>query len=194
MRQYESLVVVGSSGTGKTSIVSGLRAPAYAQHLVIPHRYITRPQRVEDDLVENSHLSHGAFEFNVRAGMVSPHWQRILEDERVERYGFDKAVPTDTRLRVYSANNAFTRDRNETVQCVLASSLVIMLHADADVREQRLGLRSPDMGVAEKAVRLDDTGQDILELDIDLKRIDTSRLSLEEGQLALRGIVDGLVA
>src|ERR1700722_3442378 len=110
MKRYESLVVVGSSGTGKTTAVNGLRIPQYADRLVIPHRYITRPQRAGDDLTENSHLSHRAFELNARAGIFSPHWQRILEDERVERYGFDTVAPKDTRLKVYSANNAFLRD------------------------------------------------------------------------------------
>jgi ribose 1,5-bisphosphokinase PhnN len=194
VKRYESLVVVGSSGTGKTTVVNGLRIPQYADQVVIPHRYITRPPRIDDDLTENSHLSHAAFDLNARAGIFSPHWQRILEDERVEKYGFDTVAPKNTRLRVYSANNAFLRDLNETVQSVLAKGLVVMLQAETDFREQRLGLRSPDMGETERAVRLQDNGQDISELDVDLRRIDTSGLSPEEGQLALRGIVDRLIA
>lgn len=44
-RRFDSVVIVGSSGTGKTTLVNGLRTLAYSQNLAIPRRYITRPRR-----------------------------------------------------------------------------------------------------------------------------------------------------
>ena len=79
MKRAESIVVVGSSGSGKTTLVNGLRTPEYADKLVIPHRYITRPARLGDDLVENSHLDQDNFQARVNEGKINPHWKRFFE-------------------------------------------------------------------------------------------------------------------
>jgi ribose 1,5-bisphosphokinase PhnN len=193
MSDYEAVVVVGSSGSGKTTVVNGLRTPEYAGHVVVPHRYITRPPRAGDDMHENSHMAHGAFELNVRARIITPHWSRTLDNDRVERYGFDRPKPKDDRLRVYSANNAFLRDKNETVQKALERALVVVVMASDETREDRLGTRSPDMSDEERAVRLHDSGADMLEGHVEVLTIDTSQLTPEGGQTALRGIVDRII-
>lgn len=53
----------------------------------------------------------------------------MLDNGRIEQYGFEKAE--DERLKVYSANNAFLRSNNPSVQLVLETGLVIFLHASA---------------------------------------------------------------
>lgn len=186
MKRYESLVVLGSSGSGKTTLVNGLRIPEYADRLAIPVRYITRPARQGDDTVENRHVSHEVFQAGVDEGTIMPNWSRTLDGGRVERYGFDKV--NDDRLRVYSANNAFLRDRNPSVEAVLHSGLVVHVMASEVARSNRLGERSPDMAPAERQVRLADSGQGMTHVNLEV--IDTSQLTDAEGQFALRSIVE----
>ena len=188
----KSIVVVGSSGTGKTTLVNGLRAPEYAETLTIPHRYITRPYRQGDDLVENSHLSPDDFDQGVRSGAIWPYWNRALDSGRVERYGFQAAA--DGKLRVYSANNAFLRDTNESVLSVLQDCVVVVAMARPDARTSRLGDRSPDMSAAERAVRLADSGVDILATTVQLEIIDTTGMSPEQGQQAMQNVVQTVLA
>lgn len=185
----KSIVVVGSSGAGKTTLVNGLRTPEYAGKVVIPHRYITRPYRQGDDLVENSHLTSEVFQARVKTGAIWPFWNRTLDGGRVERYGFDASEDTG-RVRVYSANNAFLRDQNESVASVLRNGLVIIAMAGQEARDSRLGERSPDMSSAERAIRLGDSGIDILESTVQVEIIDTTNLSPEQGQRALQDIVN----
>jgi ribose 1,5-bisphosphokinase PhnN len=189
MKKYESVVIVGSSGSGKTTLVNGLRVPHYADKLAIPARYITRPARQGDDMVENRHVSHEVFQTGVDDGTILPHWSRTLDGGRVERYGFDKV--NDDRLRVYSANNAFLRDPNPSIETVLRSGLVVHVMASEIERSNRLDERSPDMASAERQVRLADGGQDMAHTNLEI--IDTSQLTDVEGQLALQSIVEQVI-
>lgn len=194
MKRFRSLVVVGSSGSGKTTLVNGLRTPAFEDRVVIPHRYITRPHRLGDDLVENSHVDHPTFQSRVFAGLIDPHWERLLDGGRVERYGFDATIDADERLRVYSANNAFLRDMNPSVARTLRNGFVVVAMAAQESRNTRLGDRSPDMSDAERAVRLGDSGADMLGASVPIEIVDTTNLSPEEGQLALQAIVGTIVS
>lgn len=189
MKRYDSLVVVGSSGSGKTTLVNGLRTTEYADELVIPVRYITRPARQGDDTIENRHVSHEDFQTGIDNGLIFPHWSRTLDGGRVERYGFDRV--NDGRLKVYSANNAFLRDRNPSVETVLRSGLVVHVMASEIERSNRLRERSPDMAPAERQVRLADGGHDMAHAELEI--IDTSSLTDVEGQLAIRGIVEQIL-
>ncbi len=68
--------LMGPSGSGKDSILSGLRArlaQAGAQRVLIAHRYITRHwQSGGENHVE---LSEREFEQRVRSGLFKLHWQ-----------------------------------------------------------------------------------------------------------------------
>lgn len=189
MSRYESLVVVGSSGAGKTTLVNGLRIAEFNDDVVIPKRFITRPPRQGDDLNENEHVSKSDFASAVRGGAISPYWQRPLDNGRVEQYGFASVDSEDSRLRVYSANNAFLRDTNPSVEAVLKSSLVIVALTSSGIRDRRLGSRSPDMGQGERDVRLSDHGSDLLDLDLPVQVIDTTQLSPDAGQRLMQSIV-----
>ena len=119
MKKINSIIIVGSSGSGKTTLVNGLRTKKYADKVVVPRRYITRPQRQGDDLIENIHITKEEFEQKLKAGEIDPAWTRELENGRLEQYGFVPIEPGDNRLRIYSGNNAFLRDINSSVQKIL---------------------------------------------------------------------------
>ncbi len=183
-----SIIVVGSSGSGKTTLVNGLRVSEYADKVVVPRRYITRPERQGDDLVENIHVTKEVFEQKLKAGEIDPAWTRELENGRLEQYGFVPVEPSDNRLRIYSGNNAFLRDINPSVAKILDSAKVVVCMAQPEKRTSRLGDRSPDMSESERAVRLGDSGADTLEFgDVDI--IETTNLSPDQGQEALRKLI-----
>ncbi len=189
MKSIHSIIIVGSSGSGKTTLVNGLRISEYANKVVVPRRYITRPERQGDDLVENIHITKEDFEQKLQAGEIDPAWTRELENGRLEQYGFVPVEPGDNRLRIYSGNNAFLRDINPSVAKVLESAKVVVCMAQPEKRTSRLGDRSPDMSESERSVRLGDSGADTLEFgDVDI--IETTNMSPEQGQDALRNIIE----
>lgn len=194
MRNFESIVIVGSSGSGKTTLVNGIRGCDYESRLVIPRRHITRPEREGDDLDENIHTNKEEFARKVGVGLIYPYWSRLLDEGRVEQYGFDAVELDDERLRVYSANNAFMRDRNPSAVSVLGKSLVVVAISNLESRAARLGVRSPDIAETERAVRLGDDGADVLEADLAINVVNTTSLAPSEGQLAMRRIVDEILA
>jgi ribose 1,5-bisphosphokinase PhnN len=190
MKNLESIIVVGSSGAGKTTLVNGVRSFGFANKVVVPRRYITRPRRTGDDLIENSHLNVDEFQNRVSEGRIWPFWSRELEAGRIESYGFRPVDEGDDRLRVYSANNAFLRDQNESVFSVLQDSLIVVAMARPEARRTRLGDRSPDMSSAERAIRLSDSGADMLESWVRVEEIETTNLTPQQGQWAFRRIVN----
>lgn len=193
MKNFESIVVVGSSGAGKTTLVNGLRGRDYESKLIIPRRHITRPEREGDDLGENIHTNKEEFARKVGAGIINPYWSRLLDEGRIEQYGFDAVGSDDERLRVYSANNAFMRDRNPSVMSVLEKSLVVVALSNLESRAARLEVRSPDIAETERVVRLGDDGEDVFATDLTIKVINTTSLAPSEGQWAMREIVDEIL-
>lgn len=165
-------------------MVNGLRSEELSDFLHIPKRYITRPQREGDDLVENGHVTWEEFNSMVASGKLWPYWQRELDQGRIEQYGFE--TTSSDKLRIYSANNAFLRDVNESLKTVLNESCVVVVESDESKRAERLADRSPDMKDSERSHRLSDSGTDIR---LDNIIIDTTSLSPEQGQAALRKVV-----
>jgi ribose 1,5-bisphosphokinase PhnN len=191
----EALLVVGSSGSGKSSLIRSLRNPEYLASLAIPVRYTTRPpRRNNEDYSENMFVSHDTFAQKAMEGKIYPYWRRQLAGMPSTHYGF---ASTNQRLgrerfKIYSANNALLRDKNCTVQEVLGKSLVLMVTADRAVREERLLERSRDMSATERDARLDD----VLDLPSDLEAvevIDTTEATEADSQRQFKSLVDSLL-
>lgn len=189
MKNVESIVIVGSSGTGKSTLVDGLRHPEYEDKVVMPNRYTTRPERMNDNMSENSHISQAGFKEGVKRGVIVPYWMRPMEGDRQERYGFNQIAEDDDRLRVYSANNAFLRHPNDSTRKVLETGLVVVVAASLLERTRRLTQRSPDMDDAERAARLSDDGTDMLNAHSRVEVIHTTSMSAQRGQLALQALI-----
>lgn len=123
------VVVVGASGTGKSTLVRAVKAAGLP--VEIPPRFVTRPPRDGDVDGENVFLGPDAFE--AQAGQMAVHWSRVLAPGRVERYGFPRTAPG--RLPLYSANNAWPRD-------AVPGALLVGIVAPEPVRLARLQQRS----------------------------------------------------
>jgi ribose 1,5-bisphosphokinase PhnN len=192
METIKNLIVVGKTGAGKTTLVNGLRTPEYAGKVVIPPRYITRPQRQGDDLTENIHIDRDNFNVGVSIGLINPHWTRGFEGGREEAYGFKAVESDDIRLRVLSANDAILHDPNHSVWRALYRGMIVAAMASPEDCEERVTARSPDMSPEEKAMRLQNNSMDLLNVGAPIEIINTSSLTIEQGQQVLRDIVDGI--
>ncbi len=149
LQEIQSILVVGSSGAGKTTVVNMGREllatyPELGQHFEIPKRVITRPMRENDDTNENIFAKDDEeFDRLTRGGV---RWERDMGDGRIERYGFVAATPG--KMPIYSANSAILANRAsvETPDPnFFDSALIFMVHASDDTRARRLAARSPDL-------------------------------------------------
>lgn len=188
MAKIDSLVVVGSTCSGKTGLVHNLR-DIYGGQLVIPLRYITRPKRKNDNLTENRPVTLDKFHELVTEGKVDVWWQRPMEGDRVEFYGFE-TVDLPEKLRIYSANNAIVRDKNAKLD-KLGRYKILAIKAVHSVRAERLSKRSPDLTTAEVEYRLGDDGIDVIKKADYV--IDNSGITLEEVSRLSKRIVDSLL-
>jgi ribose 1,5-bisphosphokinase PhnN len=126
-----AIVIVGSTCSGKTTLVQALRDAAI-DGVDIPRRYVTRAPRPGDIADEASSLTADTAYFI--------HWTRTLAGH-TERYAF--APPAPGKLPVYSANNAILD--NVEPPGALVNALIIGVVAPDDVRAQRLHVRSPEL-------------------------------------------------
>lgn len=152
LRNIHGIVVVGSSGAGKTTLVNELRK--YSLNIEIPRRYTTRPIRKNDDLTENQHETSEEFKEKINNGEIGIHWERVMdEDGRKECYGFAKT--DQKKLSIYSGNNDLLSSiENQTF-------LILGIYAPDKLREERLDTRSPDIDEKEKTHRLKDLSSHI---------------------------------
>ncbi len=163
LEDIKSVIFVGSSFVGKTTLVDVIREavnedPDTFGQLRIPKRIITRPQRQNDNLIENEFRTLDEFREMVAGGQIGMHWVRKMEGIRTEQYGFLPVEP-DT-IPLYSANNAVINNR-ESVEpgSLLEKALIVAIYAPEDIRRKRLFERSPDLvndKPEEVAYRLED--------------------------------------
>lgn len=133
--QIDSIVLIGSTCVGKTTLANAIRAANIAG-IDVPQRFVTRAPRAGDVPEEASHLTSAELDAAIAAGTVRLHWSRTLESAHVERYGF--AAPRSGVLPFYSANNAIC-------ELALPNALVIGVYAPDAIREQRLFARNPEL-------------------------------------------------
>ena len=149
--RIDSVVIVGPSGAGKSTAVDAARTWTQSEgvsgNFFVPQRVVSRPPRLNDNLVENRFASTPQeFEEMTRGGI---QWDRKMDLEaagRIEHYGFGP-VP-ENAIPIYSANNAFLApdahlsgvapDFNE-------HALVMCVYAFPHIRAERLTKRSPDI-------------------------------------------------
>lgn len=161
----QAIAFVGSSASGKSTLMKQIRLKSSdLKDITIPNRYITRGIRLDDDFEENRHVSTKQFEELVEKGEVGLHWQRKMEGDRIERYGFEKTAPE--KIALYAANNDFFRaiEKRESQQIKDLSKilLIIGVYAPDEIRKQRLRERSPDIGELEVNYRNGDSSDNII--------------------------------
>lgn len=135
LKSIQALFIVGASGVGKTTIRNILEGVA-KEGFDFPTRIITRAQRPNDDLHENQFATDlDDLKRRVEGGLI---WKRDL-GENTEYYGFMK--PKQNHFPIYSANNAFVRERDSLIQeptnSPVDSSLIMLVHAPDDERNAR---------------------------------------------------------
>lgn len=186
MKRPLSIVVVGSSGNGKTTLVNGLRA--YENDFIFPKRYITRPRRKGDDLIENEHVRPEKFDSLLQGGDLEIAWSRPLGKARHERYGFETLTSRPEQIIVYSANNALLRDEMAILpEGFFDDCFIVLVKAADDIRRKRMFGRSPDIANEEMSIRIKDHGLDLVPK-ADLI-IDTHTFSPEEAVTLIRSSI-----
>ncbi|MEK7142037.1 MAG: hypothetical protein AAB818_00445, partial [Patescibacteria group bacterium] len=134
LKQIDSMIIVGSSWSGKTTIRNML-VDIGGESFSFPKRVITREQRPNDNLDENEFAnSLEDLKLKVNGGII---WKRNL-GEKIEYYGFKKSE--DDSFPVYSANNALVRGKDDLVQepnNLVANSLILLVYAPDDERGDR---------------------------------------------------------
>lgn len=149
LKQISDVIFVGSSLVGKSTLVDAVRNAmntddALASVFQIPKRVITRPQRANDNLVENQFVTVDEFEEMVRRGDVGLHWVRKMEGNREEQYGFLRV--DEGKIPIFSGNNAIINNKESVMPPdLLEHSLIIAVYSPDDLRGERMRQRSPDL-------------------------------------------------
>lgn len=149
LKQISDIIFVGSSLVGKSTLVDAVRSAMKTDEKLgsvfqIPKRIITRPQRANDNLVENQFATADEFKEMVQRGDIGLHWVRKMEGDREEKYGF---LSTDkNKIPIFSANNAIINNKESVMPSeLLEHSLIIAVYSPEDLRSERMQQRSPDL-------------------------------------------------
>lgn len=180
----DTLVIVGSSGVGKSTLVDALRnefGDICPWVITFPKRPITRPKREGDNMEENIHTTEEELQkeidFSNKIYLIDPdsmsqrrmmrdmhkqkefiYWEREMEEGRMTTYAFE-APSIFNQLKVLSANNAFGEQNYNSER--FENALFIGITAPEEDRESRLLERSPDMNKAEREKRLSDLAENV---------------------------------
>lgn len=145
IKEVRSILVVGPSSSGKTTMVNMMRA--IIEHdamrmFEIPKRLTTRPLRENEDLIENDIVTKEEFAKRIDGGLA---WDRDMGDGRVERYGFPKVA--HDKIAIYSANSAILEPTARIIahSDFFAHTLIVFVNASVEVLERRMQERSPDL-------------------------------------------------
>ena len=149
LKHISNIIFVGSSLVGKSTLVDAVRNAMEKNEelgsvFLIPKRVITRPQRANDNLVENRFVTTDEFDDMIQRGDIGLHWVRKMEGDREEKYGF---LSTDkNKIPIFSANNAIINNKGSVVPPdLLEHSLIIAVYSPESLRGERMQQRSPDL-------------------------------------------------
>lgn len=140
-----SIVVVGGMCAGKSTIAHGTAShPALAGCCEVVPRCSTRESRQGDAADGVTSISWDEFRERRAVGTFALSWERPLADGSSIGYGCLK--PSGDRIPVLMGGHGIYTNR-PTVQppTVLERALIVGVAAPADVRAERLRLRSPDV-------------------------------------------------
>lgn len=166
--------VMGPSGAGKDTLLTGARARLDPARFAFAHRYITRPPMPNDENFVA--LTPAEFAARARAGLLAFAWRARGVD-----YGIGIEIE-DWRARGLSVVVSGSRADWTTGAPARAGAVPVLVTARADILAARLDARGRDPDVAARLARAD-------AFDIeapDLVRIDNSG-AVEDG-------IDRLVA
>jgi ribose 1,5-bisphosphokinase PhnN len=158
--KIKGIMIVGSTCSGKSTIVNQIRNSL--KKVKVPKRIITRPQRLNDNLIENTFRTKDEFQKMITNHEIGLNWTRKMEGKREEQYGFE--IVAKEKFAVYSGNNALYNNK-ESVRPkeLLENHLYVGIYAPDKIRKERLLERSPDMKTEEVSYRLNDKSENILE-------------------------------
>lgn len=146
LERIDAAIVIGSSGTGKTTLEhlvreASVKDPLLQGRISVPKKVITRELRPgETDVV---YTVPEAFPDLITSKSLGLYGTKLMEGGREERYGFLSADPAT--LPVFFANNGIVKNP-ELVQPegLLQHALLIAIYAPEEIREARLRHRSPE--------------------------------------------------
>lgn len=134
LKQIDSIIIVGSSWSGKTTI-RNILTEVNNESFSFPKRVITREQRPNDNLDENEFATDlDDLKSKVGGGLI---WKRNL-GEKIEYYGFKN--PDNNSFPIYSANNALIRSKEELIQepnNLISNSLIFLVYAPDNERSDK---------------------------------------------------------
>jgi ribose 1,5-bisphosphokinase PhnN len=136
------IAVVGSSGTGKTTLLRALRSSKCADKYDFIPRFSTRLRRVDDDPFETIVIADPSFDALSKGGALAVEWARALPDGRRHRYGLPWSV--DSSPKVFCANVEFLAAFDELLM-PSAKCLIIEVWTPREIRLRRLLQRSPEL-------------------------------------------------
>jgi ribose 1,5-bisphosphokinase PhnN len=144
-KQYNHVVVVGASGSGKTSILRELRGLLPHHDFCIPPRFTARLPRSDDEPAENKTVSPDEFDQMKQDGRLALWWSKRLSDGARVHYGFGPTVAGP--MPIYSCNDAIIID-SDTLGPEpkwISKSLVVQITVPWAQRKNRLLARNPEL-------------------------------------------------
>jgi hypothetical protein len=182
LRMPLSIVVVGGMCAGKSTIAHGAaHHPVLAGRCEVVSRCSTRESRQGDEADGVTSISWDEFRERRALGTFALSWERPLTDGSSIGYGCFK--PSVGRVPILMGGHGIYTNR-ATVRppTALEGALIVGVAAPADVRTERLRLRSPDVvgrGHAATGVLMaHDDGAMVINVDILVRNYDATEVAV----------------
>lgn len=196
MHKVESLVLVGPPRAGKDTLASGVATAEFAQwanQVVVPRRFATRPYHSSEDGTEWTQIDDDELEQDIAKGKIGPAWDRKIDIyEPPAHYAFASVEPTDKRLRIYSANFPILEKEQYASERakMLSRAALVHVHAEQDTMLYRLKQIKREMPDSEYQARKRKITQNPPPLIRPSFDIWTEGMEPSEGQEMFRNLVE----